>query len=81
MLYVEFKHQDSFEAVFVNEMKAFIGILIIMGINPAASLKDYWSEKYSCLRNAYISAIMSRSRFEKILCFLHLADPNQDYTG
>ena len=29
MLYVEFKHQDSFEAVSVAKVKAFIGIWIM----------------------------------------------------
>ncbi|KAB0800404.1 hypothetical protein PPYR_06144 [Photinus pyralis] len=57
----------------VEELKAFIGMLIIMGFNPLPSLRLYWSSDPN-FHNSRISAIMPLKRFLKILRFLHIND-------
>lgn len=48
-----------------DELKAFIGINILMGIHRLPCLSDYWSSD-PALRVAYVADRMSRNRFEKI---------------
>lgn len=57
----------------LEELKAFIGILILMGLNPLPSLRLYWSTDQN-FTNHRISSIMTLKRFLKILRFLHLND-------
>ena len=54
-----------------EEMKAFIGILILMGVCRLPKFELYWTTKYTqiCPR---ISGIMSQIRFEQIFRYLHL---------
>ena len=63
--------------VSVIEMKAFIGILILMGICRLPRLRLYWTTKhpYICPR---ICQIMSLNRFEQIYRFLHLCDSDKE---
>ena len=63
--------------VSVIEMKAFIGILILMGICRLPRLRRYWTTKHSyiCPR---ICEIMSLTRFEQIYLFLHLCDSDKE---
>ena len=49
-----------------NEMKAFLGINAIMGINKLPSLEDYWSTD-KCIRNEKIQNVITRTRFQSIL--------------
>ena len=58
-------------------MKAFIGVLILMGIYRLPRLRRYWTTKhrYICPR---ISEIMSLTRFEQIYRFLHLCDSDKE---
>ncbi|XP_077868203.1 uncharacterized protein LOC144358041 [Saccoglossus kowalevskii] len=58
-------------------MKAFFGMLIIMGVSKRHSLDEYWSNsKY--LRCDGIASVMTRNRFQIILRYFHLADPADD---
>lgn len=60
----------------VAEFKAFLGILIIMGLHPLPSMGLYWSTD----PNFYVkrvAEIMPLKRFLKILSFLHLNDNAQ----
>ena len=52
-------------------MKAFIGILILMGVCRLPRLKFYWTTKYTHICPG-ISNIMSQIRFEQIFRYLHL---------
>ena len=61
-------------------MKAFVGLLIIMGILQLPCLEMYWQIDSDLLRTPGISSIMSRVQFEQIWWFLHLADNSQDKT-
>ena len=45
-----------------DDIKAYIGIWIIMAINPKPCAEDYWSTD-PALPNAYISKTMPRNRF------------------
>lgn len=57
----------------LEELKAFIGILIIMGFHSLPSIRLYWSSDQN-FHNTRISDIMSLKRFLKILRFLHIND-------
>lgn len=59
----------------VDELQAFIGILIIMGLNPLPSMRLYWSVDKN-FYNERVACIMPIKRFLKILRFLHLNDNN-----
>lgn len=59
--------------LYVKELHAFFGILIIMGFNVLPSVRHYWStdQNFFCAR---ISGLMTVKRFLKILRYLHLND-------
>ncbi|XP_026277352.1 piggyBac transposable element-derived protein 1-like isoform X2 [Frankliniella occidentalis] len=60
--------------VTIPEMKSYLAIVIIMGLNRQPSLKDYWStnsEIYGC---DLIRRIMTRARFQAITGSLHFAN-------
>ncbi|KAL4083594.1 hypothetical protein QTP88_028910 [Uroleucon formosanum] len=56
-----------------EEMKAFIGILIIMGFHSLPSIRHYWSndKNFFCDR---VASIMTVKRFLKLVRFLHIND-------
>ena len=70
-------HARPWEDVTVPEMKAFTGILILMGIVKLPRLDMYWQVKHPLIATEGMSSIMSRIRFEQIYRFLHLADSSQ----
>ncbi|KAG8269740.1 hypothetical protein J6590_108806 [Homalodisca vitripennis] len=57
----------------VDELKCFLGILIIMGFHKLPSIRLYWSTDPN-FHFSRISKLMSLKRFLKILRFLHLND-------
>ena len=68
-----------------SEIRAFIGIRVYMSVIDLPDIKMYWSE--DCLFGGLpIANVMSRSRFEKISQYFHIADrtgynhndPNRD---
>ena len=60
-----------------DEMKAFLGINFIMGINKLPSLEDYWSTD-KCIGNKKIQNVMTRTRFQSILKNLHFSSNDND---
>ena len=59
-----------------EEIKAFLGINIIMGIDQKPALTHYWStDPY--LGNQGIQSVMPRERFEALNRYLHLNDSEQ----
>jgi len=56
-----------------NEIRTFIGINYIMGINNLPSYRDYWST-IPYLRNEYICQLMTVNRFGWLLSHIHLND-------
>ena len=55
-----------------EEIRAYLGFMILMGINRLPEIRDYWSTDTS-LRYAPIADRISRDRFE-ITRYLHFAD-------
>ena len=60
-------------------MKAYIGMLIMMGILQLPHLDMYWQVDDEILGTPGISELMSRIRFQQISRFLHLADNSQQH--
>ena len=64
-----------------DELKAFLGINLIMGINKLPSLEDYWSTS-KFIRNEKIQNVMARTRFQSILQnLLFSSNGNDGKTG
>ena len=60
----------------VPEMKAFVGMLIIMGIVVLPRLELYWTTSHPLIAQSGIASVMPRVRFEQLFRFLHLNDNN-----
>ena len=56
----------------IDELAAFLGINILMGINRLPAIKDYWSAEEG-LGNPLIQKAMTRSRFFEILQNMHFS--------
>ena len=61
----------------VEEMKTFIGLLIIMGVVKLHRLILYWQTSNPLISVSGITDVMTRTRFQQIFRFLHLADSSQ----
>jgi hypothetical protein len=47
-----------------DDMKAYIGIRMVMALDPKPSIADYWST-HPAFKNQYIADVMSRNRFSE----------------
>lgn len=56
-----------------NELRAYFGIHIFMGINELPRYKDYWS-KDRFIGNEGIKSVMTSKRYEKITEYFHVSD-------
>ena len=56
-----------------DEIHAYMGFMILMGINRLPEIRDYWSANEK-LRYAPIADKISRDRFEEITRYLHFVD-------
>ena len=56
-----------------DEMRAYLGFYIIVGIVHKPELRDYWSPS-DLLHYSPIAGTNSRKRFEKISRYVHLVD-------
>ena len=56
-----------------DEMRAFLGILLVSGYSPVARRRMFWSHDDD-VTNITISTAMTRDRFEEIMKFLHVSD-------
>lgn len=70
------KDPNSWKEVTVEELKAFLGLLIAMSIHRVPSLRDYWSTDWVLGVPAF-SKIMSWDRFLDIYYNIHLCDNSQ----
>lgn len=59
-----------------GEFKAFLGMIIQMGIHKLPTIEDYWSSD-PILQVIEIAETMTLQRFQKILKFLHVNDNSQ----
>lgn len=72
-LYAEQKRSRGWSPVDSREIKAFLGIIILMGLKPEPSIDLYWSTD-PFFRVDEIASVMPVKRFKKILENLHLND-------
>ena len=56
-----------------EEIRAYLGFMILMGINRLPEIRDYWTTDKN-LRYAPIANRISQDRFEEITRYLHFAD-------
>ena len=63
----------NWRIITMAELKAFLGILIMMGIVQISNIKDYWSS-HVALNLPFFRSIMSRDRFIHIFWVLHVGD-------
>lgn len=61
----------------IEEIKAFLGMTILMGYHRLPSMRDYWSQEPD-LTVPFVANCMTRRRFEIIRKMLHLADNNRE---
>jgi len=57
----------------VEELQAFIGINVAMGMLKLPQIRDYWATD-DIISTPWFPSIMSRDRFVEILRYLHLVD-------
>lgn len=72
VLYARQKNDHGF-TVTVEEMRQFIGILIVSSFNTRPQERHYW-EKDEIVRCSAVAKTMSRERFKKIKSYFHLVD-------
>lgn len=84
--YAKQNNSKDWVDVTAEEMKAFFGTLIVMGIHQLPALKHYWSSD-PFLHVESVSTVMTANRFKKIIENLHCndnetqtskSDPNYD---
>ena len=61
------------EDVTVPELRAFLGINILMGVNELPETDMYWSSD-PLIGNAGIQKLMTCNRFQKIMQYFHASD-------
>ena len=72
-------HSRPWHDVTREELKAFFGMLVYMGIARLPQLELYWSTKHELIRQ-HIAYVMPLVRFQQILRFLHLNDSDKQLT-
>ena len=56
-----------------EEMRAFVGVNVIMGIDQKPELRNYWSTD-EFMGNVGIQRVFTRDRFESLCRYLHMND-------
>lgn len=67
------KHKRKWSPITREEMEAFVGIIIHMGVVKLPRIKMYWSNN-TLLHQKSVSEVMSQTRFIQIWRYFHLAD-------
>jgi len=62
----------------VSEMKAFLGIILAMGMVELPDMYDYWCKTDPITCVPWFANIMPRDRFVLIMRFLHLSDKTKE---
>lgn len=63
----------TWKDITMTELKAFIGIIIQMGLVKVTDIKDYWSTHVT-LNFSFFRSVFSRDRFLQIFWMLHVGD-------
>ena len=64
---------SQWDAITVEELKAFIGFCLLMGVKRLPAIYDYW-KRDPFYRYSPIADRISRKRFRDLFRFLHFAD-------
>lgn len=75
LLFAAMKSSD-FKEFYMEELLAFIGLNIAMGLLKLPQLKDYWCTN-NIICTPWFPAIMPRDRFFTIMRYLHLVDSSK----
>jgi len=67
-------HPRYWKDVTVSNMKAFVGLLILMGVLHLPLLEMYWQQSNPYIAIKGISDVMTKTKFEQIYRFLHLTN-------
>ena len=74
----DYIHKKHWNPLSHKELKAFLGIILYMGIVKLPEMRHHW-EQGIVLRPSAASSIMPRDRFMLILKFLHLNNDAYDF--
>lgn len=66
--------RGDFAYTFVNEIKALLGVVILMGIVKLPKLFDYWSTDERFYQPS-IAKVFSQDHFLQLMRYLHISDP------
>ena len=69
--------EDGSANVTTEEMRAYLGLLILFGVSPRPQYKDYWSSDVF-IGNEGVKSVMSLRRFEKITQYFHVSDRERE---
>lgn len=58
----------------IAELRAWLGICILMGVKRLPSVKHYWMRKEGFIHCSLVSSVMTLARWEDLLRCLHLVD-------
>jgi hypothetical protein len=61
--------------VSVPELKAFLGVIINMGLMPLPDIKDYWSHEW-ITQIKIVGDVMARVHFLQIFWVMHVGNDN-----
>ena len=64
---------NSWTDTTLPEIKAYIGMNILMGLRGHSDLTDIWSSR-PCLHDSYLSKVMTRDRFRALSNHFHIVD-------
>ena len=73
----EYSRACNWKETNITEMKAWIGLVLLMGHTRLPSYSSYWSTNFLAKQPVF-GKIMTRDRFLSILKFLHLCNNNED---
>ncbi|XP_068720561.1 piggyBac transposable element-derived protein 4-like [Montipora capricornis] len=68
---------DKWQDVTAQDLCAYFGMCIIMGINSLPKIPMYWSSD-SFIGNSDIQNVMTKNRFEEISQYIHFNDSSQE---
>ncbi|KAL9976924.1 hypothetical protein ACROYT_G014267 [Oculina patagonica] len=64
----------DFAPTSLNELKAFLGVVILIGIVKLPKISDYWSTDERFYQPG-VAKVFSRDRFLQLMKYLHISDP------
>lgn len=71
---IRYAHQNGREfTIEIQEMKAYLGMNLVMGYHVLPSLRDYWSTEPD-MAVPFVANVMPRARFEEIRRNLHFCN-------